>query len=479
MAISATTNFEVRTSGNNANGGGFVPGSSGTDYSQQDSAQYSGTDLVVDATTNTKVTSATHSFVAADVGNIIHITAGTGWTVDFYQIMSVASGAATLDRSPAATSTTGGTYAVGGALGSLGGLPSTLPASSIVWVKAGGGYTISSGIVISNGASLSNILPCRVIGYSTSRGDAGRVTITASAAITMVTMKSSATIFENFILDGANIATIGLYHDDSVGQAIRGSMVRNVIVKACTTRGIDSGTLSLEYCLVTGMKSGATCGVSLRNTPNRFRLVFAVGNPCPGFSAETQNSGTHFQFCISANNTGSSSDGAYLSAALATSHLNNCVFYNNGRDGVRQDGSYQAHSFVNCIFALNGGGGSGGYGLKTTMDWNSVPDFAYDYNAFGGGSAANVSGARSGVTAGTHDILLTDDPFVNGGGSVSTPEDVLANFALKNTGGGLQCRGAGFPSYIDIGTIQHQETGGSSVQIPSSIINPGSWQLIG
>src|SRR5262245_28758828 len=111
-----TVAWEVRSTGNDNNGGGFVIGGSGTDYSQQDAAQYNFTDLVVDGSVNTKVTSASHNFVAADVDNIMHITAGTGWTVGFYRILSVASNAATLDRSPAAVSTTGGTFYVGGAL---------------------------------------------------------------------------------------------------------------------------------------------------------------------------------------------------------------------------------------------------------------------------------------------------------------------------------------------------------------------------
>src|SRR5438105_2455552 len=105
MAISASFVWEVRTTGADTNGGGFKTGATGTDFSQQDAAQASGADLAVDATTNTKITSATHNFVAADVGNLIQISAGTGYTTGFYEIVSVASNAATLDRSPAAVGT--------------------------------------------------------------------------------------------------------------------------------------------------------------------------------------------------------------------------------------------------------------------------------------------------------------------------------------------------------------------------------------
>src|SRR6476661_4844198 len=123
MSLSAATVWEVRPAGSGAsdnNGGGFVAGASGTDFSQQDAAAYSGTNLAIDAATNTKVTSATHNFVAADVGNLLQITAGAGFTTGFYQIVSVASNAATLDRSAGTLGSTGGTFAVGGALASPG-----------------------------------------------------------------------------------------------------------------------------------------------------------------------------------------------------------------------------------------------------------------------------------------------------------------------------------------------------------------------
>lgn len=50
------------------------------------------------------VTSASHNFVAADVGSLIYISAGTNWLVGWYQIISTATNAATLDHACASTS---------------------------------------------------------------------------------------------------------------------------------------------------------------------------------------------------------------------------------------------------------------------------------------------------------------------------------------------------------------------------------------
>ena len=60
MALSANTVLEVRNGGSDTNGGGFVTGAAGTDWSQQDAAQYSVTDGVTAGTTT--ITSATANF---------------------------------------------------------------------------------------------------------------------------------------------------------------------------------------------------------------------------------------------------------------------------------------------------------------------------------------------------------------------------------------------------------------------------------
>jgi hypothetical protein len=94
-------------------------GTWGIDHSQATAAKVAAaTDLMVNAITNTVVhaASGSHSFDVSDVGNFIHITAGTGYTQGWYEIVSVSGGDATLDRSPGAVGITGGTYSLGGAI---------------------------------------------------------------------------------------------------------------------------------------------------------------------------------------------------------------------------------------------------------------------------------------------------------------------------------------------------------------------------
>lgn len=75
-------------------------------------AAYDFTDLVIDATLNTKVTSASHNFVSSDVGRMLRVDSGTGFTLGTYRIASCASNAATLDRAVGTTSSTGGAFHV-------------------------------------------------------------------------------------------------------------------------------------------------------------------------------------------------------------------------------------------------------------------------------------------------------------------------------------------------------------------------------
>lgn len=103
MTISAQTIWEIRTGGSTTNGGGADPSLSGKDVS-------AATDLAIDSTNPLKVTSATHNFTSSDNHKYIHITAGTGFHVGWYQIESTSGNAAFLQSAPGKVGSTAGTY---------------------------------------------------------------------------------------------------------------------------------------------------------------------------------------------------------------------------------------------------------------------------------------------------------------------------------------------------------------------------------
>lgn len=122
MAIGAATVWRVRPGGDNNNGAAFdaTISGAGTDYSQQDAAQLSLTDLVCQASDDAgrlKLRSATGGFTSAMIGNAVRILSTGTFTAGYYFIVGYDStNLVTLDRSPAGgADRTGGSGKVGGA----------------------------------------------------------------------------------------------------------------------------------------------------------------------------------------------------------------------------------------------------------------------------------------------------------------------------------------------------------------------------
>lgn len=160
MAFNAAMEWEVRTSGSNNNGGGYYDaGGASADYSQQDAAQLSLSDVVTNGTTT--VTSATGGFTDAMVGNVINIL-----TKGRRQI-TARSDTNTITVDATVTAGTGLTGNVGGAVADLEQIDSILINGNNVHVKAGT-YTASGGITIANG---SQATVKALFGYNVSRGD--------------------------------------------------------------------------------------------------------------------------------------------------------------------------------------------------------------------------------------------------------------------------------------------------------------------
>ncbi len=174
--LPSTGVIEIRSTAtaNNVNGGGFNAARGGTDYSQQDAAQLTNTDLTTAGAGATTVTSAGGGFTSAMVGNYIHITAGTNFQASLYEIVTFTdANNVILDRTPSSGAAgSGGTFYVGGAMS----LNSTLDddlfelgvAGNIFYIKAGT-YTLGESVSVTAAGGVQN--PIKVIGYNATRGD--------------------------------------------------------------------------------------------------------------------------------------------------------------------------------------------------------------------------------------------------------------------------------------------------------------------
>lgn len=466
MAISSKCSWEVRTTGSDANSGGFNKTATGTDYSQQDAAQYSGTDLVIDGTTNTLVSSASHNFVAADVGNLIYISAGTGFTFGRFEIVSVASNKATLDRSAGTLSSTGGTYAVGGALAWPGIACANAAPGNNIWVKSGT-YTLTNSTSNISGGKVTvttdggNPDSGSVVmeGYQTSRGDLGTRPIIRNpssggfASITVVSGGESSSCRNIEVDAGSNTSSTCFGSGGSYGRMFR-CLARNFTsygfnvsndfeVTYCgATGGVGSGSVGFNnnvpvFCEAwsnagTGFNTGGAsyceaweCATGFKPsaTPVAFTNCLAYRNTSKGFDISGGSVGVVLVNCTAAYNT---SDGFNLQwSSYYGIQLHNCIAYGNGGWG------FNVSSAAGSVMASNIAGGS-----NTSGNWGTTGTQASAGEKLQGASTfyyfRNVRPADL--------IALTASPFTSASGTTGGARD----FSLNTTaGGGAACRGVG------------------------------------
>lgn len=176
MALDAAIKWEVRSTATaaNANGGGFKTGASGTDFSQQDAAQFN----LTGATSAGADAIILHASAAATmVGNIANVVSGTNATAGRYEITAVDPGVSiTVDRNWGTGAVADGVVNIGGAL-SLGSsddaIFEAMVAGNKMWVKSGT-YTLGGTVTIAKAGDAQK--PITVEGYATTRGDSPKGT---------------------------------------------------------------------------------------------------------------------------------------------------------------------------------------------------------------------------------------------------------------------------------------------------------------
>jgi hypothetical protein len=186
MAVSQRIIWEVRTTGKSYAGGGFRAAALGTDFSQQDNPQFSYTDLAIDSSINTKVTSAAFPFTGACSGNILCIPAsGNGFLAGRFEVLAVSGSAAIVDRSLGVVNSTNGVGYLGGSLDHI----QTLMLSGC-WITSNRAF-VQSGVYQTNGIIITiagstdptpTNPPTQLIGYGNVRGDGIQPTILYSGS---------------------------------------------------------------------------------------------------------------------------------------------------------------------------------------------------------------------------------------------------------------------------------------------------------
>lgn len=415
-----------------------------------------------------------YTVTAMDVGNVLQITGGTNFTTGFYQIASVTTGGLnrwTLDRN---CSTAAGLAMTGAMGGSVKTIPKPMAAVAAngaagnkFFVKAEATIATTATITLNApSASVSaSVMPNCLIGYTTTRGDGGKVTIqgTTNSGINLLDITTNGWRIENFILDCNSLGTSRGINNNGGSQTRL--LAQNCIAKNFTGSG---GFVSLDYvinCEATGGSSAASAAINLGANPGGACLCNVHDNACPGISIT--GDGTAANFNLVTNNTGASSDGI----SLGNNHhwaFNNTV-YGSGRHGIASTGTNWIYKLAkNNILAKNGG-----YGCQICSSAGAPAMYQYDGNAYW----SNTSGARNNMDdvstnlvnsvapyTNTLDVLIsgtspTNDPFTNSAGGDFTLNAIAgAGALLRGTatpGTLLNATGAG--GFLDFGCFQHKD----------------------
>lgn len=374
-AISANTIFYVRTDGAETNGGGFVKGASGTNYAQQAAAQITRTDLVIGNPATTTLTSAATPFTTAEIGNIIHVTAGTNFTDGHYEITAVdGSNIATVDRAVGTAGATGGTGVVGGAKAHPDDVDDTtvLTAGNIVYIKSG---TYSGQIWTPNaGSDGGNGTPIRWIGWDGSDTNTDVITdsrpVISGSGITncLSNTGNNQNIFRNLIFRGAS--GIGVIADNTAQ--------RQLYVNCRSTVNGSHGFSTAQNSIHIGCESDGNTAKGFNFSNQRSSRVlwcYAHDNSTAGIDGG--NSGFEDLIgCIADTNAADGIVGGNAAAGDGAYMILNNVSYNNTNDGfeinVSSNGNIDQQIMLNNISQDNSVGYnfSGGTDITAFFDFN-------------------------------------------------------------------------------------------------------------
>ncbi len=472
MALPTAVQWEIRTGGSDSNGGGFVLGGTGTDWSQQNGAQVAFDGTIIAAHTagiTATIIITGYTVLTTDKDNLVQITGGINATTGFYQVSSVNTGANTwtLDRNCCTGAMTGMVGAMGGGLLTVSKPIASLNSSLLhtVWIKSGT-YTVTA--VAIDLTSVTSVTGLTFQGYQTSHGDntGTRPLITTATNSTKLVKCQSGNNLASLTLRNISFSNTAGVRDDGV-YASTVAACGFLLVDNCVLDGFVvgiRGDYSGDYywnaldIIRTEIKNCSSHGIS-HDGPTNAYACWSHGNSGDGFSLQDSGgdngipSSMVLVKCVSSgNNYGAKQGGGTQHSLVALGS----VFYNNTLDGVNYSVSRSIVDCINCIFDSNGQYGLSSFdtpGISNTLN-----------NAF----RNNTTAAHNNVPTDPSDITLTAIPFTNAGSG---------DFSLNSTaGGGAALKATGFPGlaphgtgYIDVGALQSQAVASTTYVIAPNI----------
>ncbi len=462
MALATSLVWEARSAGNINNGGAYMPGSSGTDWSQQNSPQYALTGVTSSGSGSTLLTAS----AATDmVGNVGKVVSGTNVNLGWFQVSSVVAGVSiTFDRAVATGVAVSVVLNIGGAVSAVGDIVAAIGDGNKIYAKNSSTETRSTALTFTVGAI--------VIGYGSTRGDGGQYTITTSTnSIDLVAFNNannppSGSTFQNLALS----TTAGTAGDGI--HSINGSLNPALAIINCSLSGFSTNVIgdwqaASTFFPLTIMNSEIKNAVvdGIANTgPTQIFGCYIHGNGRDGIRRIAANgsspTGAYFvshtvvynNTAVGVNNQCNQVQGNADGTGFAFLTIDHCTIMSNGTDGVQQTnqstGTYML-SLTNTII----------YGNTTTgvHQGTSSQGLSIDLNNAYGGNGTDVTNWAKGSGA----VTLTSNPCTNPSGG---------DFTLNGTAGaGAACKGAAFNAFpfgtgnSDIGAVQ--SAGGTTTTV--------------
>jgi len=387
MALHANIEWEIRTAGNNDNGGGFKVGATGVDRCQQDAAHavLTTASTVHSTTTQINVDAGDYTVSTQDVGNIIQITGGTA-TAGFYEITAVDTGNNrwTLDRSAGSSGQTV-VGRMGGALAHPQTIGSVIVAGNTIHIKSGTYLKVgSNSYVLQSTVQGGSGTPINWIGYNTTRRDRpignNRPLFDGNSDTTNCIIAINGNNF--FDIRMANATGVGFSRGADMKIAIvncrasscgshgfaLGGTFDSTSVISCesdnnTGKGFENGAQTAMFCSY--VHDNTAQGVTANRDLNATFSIFANNN---SHGVHTFDGAPRLINCILFGNTGGSTDGLLLDGTGpgGEAFVFNTVSKDNGRYGFNRSVSSTVKVLVaNFTFANNCYHGNGTAGLNT------------------------------------------------------------------------------------------------------------------
>lgn len=442
MALPTLAVWEVRQGGSSSNGGFFKQGGSGTDYSQQTSAQYALTGLTtsaVGAVINTASASADM------VDNGLRIQSGTNFTTGWYHIISVVPGVSiTVDRNCCTNAASAGVGNVGGALDRLGSAGGGYVPGNNIWVKGNLNLTTNESVSAVGTAAL----PITIRGYGTVRGDgytgqdlatgdlftsnfanytfSGNFGFSVAAFTNLENFKILAARTQNVFSSSSGVIR-HLVVENQASNVSAGCISASILIN-CEAKlaGIYSGGSPSQSCITVTTGYAMYCRVTapLHQAPGflvvganrQSYLIGCVAHHCLGVGIKVGSSTVPF---IKGCTIYGCADGLYIDPASTTlGVITNSIFVGNSGYGINMNATTNSLAVMDCYFRNN-----------TSGDISSGSAFVSEFQF------SNV------FNTGTNDAV----DFVNAAAN---------DFNLVDTSLAV---GAGFPRYTSIGALQRYQ----------------------